>query len=112
MKTLRFAGYSDDTFGEVGVTREDFDNCASGDPIRFLVTAKGVPGGVVVVGQYAPEPCGGWLIGVAPYDPDHEDLPMPPWPMTLRPCADTPYSPELIMEVPETFLLRCLETRE
>ncbi len=26
MKTLKFMGYSDDTFGEYGITNEDIDN--------------------------------------------------------------------------------------
>ena len=30
---LRFEGYSDDTFGEYGVTNDDYDNSASGKPI-------------------------------------------------------------------------------
>jgi hypothetical protein len=80
--------------------------------IRFLVTAPGVPGGLVVVGQYAPDGCDGWLIGVAPHDPKHEDVPIPPWPMVLRPCAGTPYSPELLVEVPDNFDLRCLERED
>jgi len=28
MKTLKFKGYSDDIFGEYGVTNTDYDNCA------------------------------------------------------------------------------------
>jgi hypothetical protein len=38
-KTLRFEGFSDDTFGEL-TTREDYDNCASGEPITFLVKSS------------------------------------------------------------------------
>lgn len=110
-KTLIFRGYSDDTFGEE-TTGDDFDNCASGEPIRYLITVPGVPGGVVLVGQYAPEGCGGWLIGAAPHDPDHADLPLPPWPILLQPCADTPYSPELRIMVPDGAVLTCLERRD
>jgi hypothetical protein len=29
MPTLRFEGYSDDTFGEVLHTKDDYDNCGS-----------------------------------------------------------------------------------
>lgn len=31
MPTLRFEGYSDDTFGEVAYFEDDYDNCASGE---------------------------------------------------------------------------------
>lgn len=37
MHTLKFHGYSDDTFGEYGVTNQDCDNCASGMPIQCVV---------------------------------------------------------------------------
>jgi hypothetical protein len=37
MPTLRFEGYSDDTFGEYAHTNNDYDNCASGESIEFLV---------------------------------------------------------------------------
>lgn len=37
MRTLRFEGYGDDTFGEYGLTRDDVDNCASGTPIQCVV---------------------------------------------------------------------------
>ena len=39
MKTLKFMGYSDDTFGEYGVTNDDIDNCGSGDPIQCVIEA-------------------------------------------------------------------------
>jgi hypothetical protein len=55
MKTLRFEGYSDDTFGEYAVTRDDYDNCASGEPVEFLITAPSLPeAGMVVTGQHCP----------------------------------------------------------
>ena len=41
MKTLRFQGYSDDTFGEYGVTNQDVDNCGSCKPIQCLITVSG-----------------------------------------------------------------------
>lgn len=50
MKTLRFSGSSDDTFGE-WTTGVDWDNCASGKPITFKVTAGGHS--LYVTGQYS-----------------------------------------------------------
>lgn len=110
MKTLIFHGYSDDTFGEYGVTNDDYDNCASGGPIRWLVTAPDEPGGVLVVGQHAPKGVdAAWTITVGAFDPKGDDTPMPAWPMRLQPCPTTPYSPELQIEVPDNFVLACLE---
>ena len=40
MPILRFEGYSDDTFGEIAHTKDDYDNCASGAPIEYLVARK------------------------------------------------------------------------
>lgn len=37
MKTLKFEGYSDDTFGEYGVTNQDVDNCATMEPIQCVI---------------------------------------------------------------------------
>ena len=48
MPTLRFEGYSDDTFGEVLHTKDDYDNLASGRPIEYLVTDPATGLGVVV----------------------------------------------------------------
>ncbi len=107
--TLRFEGYSDDTFGEYAHTNEDYDNCASGKPIEYLVRCGDE--GIVVVGQYAPGKCGGWLIGVASWDPDYNDRPIPPWPIRLEP-GERPYTPALFVTVPAGFELSCLTTRD
>jgi hypothetical protein len=37
MKTLKFHGYGDDTFGEYGITGQDRDNCANEKPIQCVV---------------------------------------------------------------------------
>jgi hypothetical protein len=109
MPRLRFEGYSDDTFGEYGHTNEDVDNCASGKPIEFLVTAGDES--LVVVGQYAPGNAGGWLVGVAPYDPEGVDAPVPPWPMRFE-RGDAPYSPALVIEAPEGVKVKPLKRRK
>jgi hypothetical protein len=105
MPTLRFEGYSDDTFGEYAVTNEDYDNAASGKPIRFRVEADGLA--LIVSGQYAPKGTGGWLIGVASIDePNGDDIPLPPWPIRIGPGTDRPYTPALYIDVPDGFTLK------
>ena len=94
MPTLRLEGYSDDTVGEVLHTRDDYDDCASGEPIQYLVSAE--PYEIVVTGQFCPGHSGSWLIGVANYDPECLDRDLPPWPMRIEPQSDRfRYSPAL-----------------
>lgn len=104
---LRFEGYSDDTFGEYQHTNDDYDNCASGKPIEWLVQA---PNGesLIVFGQYAPGSVGGWMIGVGTHDPDHNDDPLPPWPIRLT-RGERPYSPALHITAPAGTTIRCLQ---
>lgn len=65
MKTFIFEGHSDDTFGEYGVTNDDYDNCASGRPIQFSLIQPD-KSGIIVTGIY----CNsinrgeGWMIGI------------------------------------------------
>jgi hypothetical protein len=98
-KTITFEGYSDDTFGYEDVEGgDDYDNCASGKPIEWLVAVPGANEGVIVRGQHGLR-CS-WCIGVAPYDPDDDDVPIPDWPMSIGP-GDRPYSPRLVIEAPD-----------
>lgn len=102
MKTLQFEGYSDDTFGEYAVTREDHDNCASGDPMTFKVWSKSADDGLFVVGQYCPGPASGWLIGVARIDGADDDGPgLPDWPMRFTRSTERSYTPALLIEAPD-----------
>lgn len=101
MKTLRFEGYSDDTFGE-STTREVYDNCASGRPIIFKVWSAKANDGLYVVGQYCPGPLTGWMIGVGRLNED-DDEHMPDWPIRFQSGLDQQrtYSPQLIIEAPD-----------
>ena len=102
MKTLRFEGYGDDTFGQYGVTNKDYDNCASGTPIQCIVDC-GSQGRVMVVGQYSRITCdnGCWMIGISKVEED-DFLPD----SNYRYCrADMSYSPALRMDVPDDFRL-------
>ena len=99
MKTLKFAGYSDDTFGEYGVTNDDYDNCASGKPIQCLI--KSGDDSLVVVGQYAEtalEAC--WVIGITM---EEDGKSIPNWDIRMKTAHA--YSPMLEIDVPDDFSL-------
>ena len=113
MPTLRFEGYSDDTFGEVLHTKDDYDNCGSGNPIEYLVSDPATGLALVVTGQHCPGNSGSWMIGVANHDPDAEDRDFPRWPMRIE-AQDyrNGFQPSLVIEAPEGVTLRCLQREE
>jgi len=105
-KTLRWYGSSDDTFGyEIGTTGigDDHDNCANGSLMMFRVESSDGSDGLIVTGQYAPEPTpdGTWVVGITLLA---EDLPLPNWPMHWE-TGDLGYSPMLVMEVPDDVII-------
>lgn len=104
MKTFRFEGHSDDTFGfECGATGDDYDNCASGKPIRWrVVDADG--GGYLVTGQYSVDETGCWSIAVAPVDEGRA----PPWPMRL---SVEGYTMVLEVDATDDATCECLEAK-
>ncbi len=63
MKTLKFMGHSDDTFGEYGTTMDDIDNAGSGEPIQCVIEADGTA--LIVTGQYDRNGTGTWDIGIS-----------------------------------------------
>ena len=97
MKTLIFKGYSDDTFGEYGVTNEDVDNCGSMRPIQCVITAEGTQ--LVVTGQYGRSGLGTWDVGISLPD---EELPMLEWAIRVR-FED--YTTVVEVDVPDDFEL-------
>lgn len=111
MPTLRFEGYSDDTFGEVAHTKDDYDNCASGKPIEYLVLDPSTKLGVVVTGQHCPGNSGSWLIGVANYNPAADDVDFPRWPMRIEP-QNYRNNPSLVIEAPDGVEVHCLQRGE
>ena len=102
MKTLRFEGCSDNTFGEYGVTNEDYDNCAACTPIQCIVDCGG-HGRVMVIGQYSRISCnnGCWMTGISKVE-EGDILPL--WNYRLE-QGECPYSPALKMDVPDDFRL-------
>ncbi len=109
MKTLHFEGSSDDTFGMTQTSyADDFDNCGSGKPIEWMLQDHITGDAMIVVGQHAPGQAGGWLIGVAPYDSEQEEKAIPEWPMRIE-RGGRPYSPRLVIEVPDNVVPVCLQ---
>lgn len=108
---LTFEGYSDDTFGECAHFKDDFDNCASGEPIEFSVIDKSTGRGLIVVGQFCPGSSHGWLIGASVYDPEGEDWDYPDgWGLRHE---QNSYRGRLVVEIPDgaDIEFRCI-TRE
>jgi len=102
MKTLRFEGFSDDTFGET--TRgPEHDNCASMKPIIFKVWSESAKDGLFVTGQYCPGPSTGWMIGISRLS-DDDSRPIPNWPMRFE-HGEKPYSPSLVIEAPDDAII-------
>lgn len=97
MKTLKFMGYGDDTFGEYGTTKDDIDNCASCEPIQCVIEADGTA--LVVTGQYDRNGTGTWDIGISLQD---EDLSYPDWDMRI---SFEEYTTVLEIDVPDDFEL-------
>lgn len=73
MKALIFRGYSDDTFGEYGITQTDF---CSEKSISVVIGRK-----LIVTGEYSRVGGGTWDIGVSLYD---DSVLAPDWAMRLR----------------------------
>lgn len=105
MKLLHFEGASDDTFGEYKSLNDDWDNCASGEPIEWLVTSG--EESLIVFGQYCPNSATGWMIGVARANED-DDTHLPDWPMRFE-RGRREYSPRLVIEAPDDVAMRCLQ---
>lgn len=103
MQEFKFEGCSDDTFGEYGVTNDDYDNCASGEPIRFqLITPDGA--GIIVTGCYGEKLGNGcWMIGAELLD---EDKPVD-WKITMN-IAHEGYRNQMIVLAPDEAHLTCL----
>lgn len=97
MITLKFCGFSDDTFGEYSATNRDVDNCASGKPIQCKISSG--KDALFVVGQYDRNKNGCWDIGISQID---EDMPLPAWPMRF---SAEGYTTILEIDVPDDYSL-------
>ena len=103
MRVLRFHGYSDDTFGEYGVMDLDWDNCASGKPITFKVTAG--KESLYVTGQYNRLGNGCWDVSVTQVrEGDNPTFP-------IRVFFEV-YSTVVEIEVPDDFIVEHVDEKE
>lgn len=112
MKTFCFEGYSDDTFGEYGSTKEDWDNCANGHPFVVSVWSASEKTGLYVWGWYAgkqwpKEAPGCWMIGVQQWD---EDIALPRWNIRYS-NGESGYTPSLLLDVPDDTKIERLKER-
>lgn len=107
MKEFIFEGHSDDTFGEINVTRDDYDNCASGTPIRYTLTDGDK--GLLIVGIYCNDinEGDGWLIGVSNLN---EGKPAD-WEVFINPCHGC-YKNQVRILAPDEAELTCLNRRD
>ena len=98
MHRLCFYGYSDDTFGEYGVTGDDIDNCGNCEPIQCVIDC-GQNGRLMVIGQYsrASAATGCWMVGVSKVDEYDE---WPDWAISTESCKEVEYSPKLVIDIP------------
>jgi len=107
VKELRFVGYSDDVFGEYQTFDDQYDCCASGEPIVYEVYAN--TGRLLVVGQYVPDtsPSDCWMIGIQLAE---EGESLPPW--TMRFESEILYSHALVIEAPDDVEICCVNREE
>lgn len=99
MKRLQFYGYSDDTFGEYGLTGDDIDNCGSDEPIQCIIDC-GEQGRLMVIGQYSKASLsnGCWMVGVSKVEEYDE---FPDWNTQIKYCAEVEYSLKITIELPD-----------
>lgn len=115
MKILCFEGSSDDTFGwfekDKPGSGDDYDNCANGQPIYWAIESRPNDEVLLVSGQYAPsEASTGWVIGVGPIGGD-DDKPIPSWTVGFS-RGRQPYSPRLVVEVPDDAHVTHISTKK
>ena len=111
MKELKFAGSSDDTFGVYGDIEMDYDNCANGKPIEFLISNSEYS--ILVIGQYAPNNYyAGQQISVCNYDPELNDKSFPDWEIKIQQDSYSNYNPVLIILTPDDVQIECLQERK
>ena len=100
MKTLKFEGGSDDTFGEYGITHQEVDSCSKNTPIQCVISSK--EGSLVIIGHYHLHPTDGcWTIGIAQLK---ENELIPAWDTRFK-IEHCGYSPVLEIDVPDDFKL-------
>lgn len=100
-KTIRIYGASDDLLEvDDGGDREEYDNYDGG---KQLLLSMPDGADILRITSYYD---GGWSFGVALVLDIDDNCPMPEdWDIRTRKCADTPYSTELVVDVPADVIL-------
>jgi len=107
MKKYVFEGWSDDTFGEYGITNEDYDNCANEEPIQFKLKMPD-GSGLLITGCYGTKWIGqGWMIGVSTLS---ENISVN-WKISIDPCFEQ-YRNQLTIEAPDEAKLELIVEEE
>lgn len=107
VKRYIFEGYSDDTFGEYGITNIDHDDCGNSTLREFTVTRPSGEG-VSITGVYGDN--GMWNIGMALIDaekPLNAD-----WYIYFEPNEEAAYRNRLVVVAPDDAKLKCLTSGE
>lgn len=117
MKTIEFAGHSDDTFGYdvldasgKRISGDDHDDCARMKVRAYRVESEATGTAVIVIGVYGKCPGGTWAIGISP---DDEDIAIPEW--AAAPKFQTRgYTPVMSLTVPDdaTIKLVCVDGKD
>ena len=105
-KKYIFEGYSDDTFGEYGISNIDHDDSGAGSIRAFIVSRPGGEG-VLITGQYRENGC--WHIGVSLLDESRPLVLADGWKFSLLP---TSYNNELLVYAPADAEVTRLDDEE
>lgn len=96
-KKYIFEGYSDDTFGEYGITSIDHDDGGAGSIRGFIVSRPGGEG-VLITGQYNSK--GMWHIGMSLLD-EEQPLNKDEWQIYFEPNEEAAYRNRLVVNAPD-----------
>ena len=107
-KKYIFEGYSDDTFGEYGITGIDHDDCGSGSTRAFIVSRAGGEG-VLITGQY--NRAGMWHIGMSLLNED-KPLNKDEWQISFEPNEEAAYRNRLVVNAPDDAGLQLIGDSE
>lgn len=107
-KKYIFEGYSDDTFGEYGISQ--IDHCDNGErSIREFIVSRPNGEGVLITGQY--NRAGMWHIGMSLLNED-KPLDKAAWQISFEQNEEAAYRNRLIVNAPDDAWIRSLADSE
>lgn len=107
-KKYIFEGYSDDTFGEYGITDIDHDDGAERSTRAFVVSRPNGEG-VLITGQY--NRAGVWHIGMSLLD-EHKPLNKDEWQICFEPNEEAAYRNRLVVNAPDDAEVKFITNRK